>query len=325
MNRLLISAMFIIILVPVVSNSQELKQSLCFENLFGPNIITFEKKADLGEQVVILGFQYPGDDAETSGGIVIFARTDRLWMPAYGVIFNKYVPKDLKIDDKVLEIQLEQYSTMPVKKTIKMEYGKDFDFLKNNRAPFYEIKIDASSLLKKENIKAQNVIDFNFDTAWAEGAEGTGIDESVTLKFRQPVNIGMVGIIPGLFGIQNYKDNNRVHRGKLKFQIEPPREEGESSLLFSVSEEEVDMSFPNRPNCSFFDVRQTVVKEMKVQITSVYLGDKNDDAYISEIFLFDFIDPEKYNSKSEDSKKSKPVENNEKQETDKKSGGEKGK
>lgn len=293
---------FILFILSDVVDSQELKQSLCFENLFGSNIITFEKKADFDGDVTIIGFQYPGDDAETSGGIVIFARTDRLWMPAYGVIFSKYVPKDLKVDGKTLIISLEQYATMPIKKTIKMEYLKDFDFLSHNKVPFGELKVEASSLLKKEGIKAQNVIDFNFDTAWAEGAEGTGIDEGIVIKFKKSVNIGMIGVIPGLYGIPNFKDNNRVHRGKIKLQIDPPKGEEDNTLLFSVSEEEVDMTFPNRPNCSFFDVRQTSVREMKIQITSVYLGDKNDDAYISEIFIFDFIDPEKY-GKVEEKKK----------------------
>lgn len=298
MNRLLVIVIAFLVAVPYTSVSQGLKQSLCFENLFGPNIITFEKKVDLGEEVVIIGFQYPGDEVERSGGIVIFAKTEKLWMPAYGVVFSKYVPREIRVDGNILEIQLEQFSTMPVKKVLKMEYGKDFDFLKKSRLPFGEIKMNASSLLKRENIRVDNVIDFDFDTAWAEGAEGTGIDEKIILKFKQPVNIGMVGIIPGLFGIQNYKDNNRVHRGKLKFQIEPPGGEDESSFLFSISEEEVDMSFPNVPNCRFFDVRQTLVRELTIQITSVYLGDKNDDAYISEIFLFDFIDPERYSSSS---------------------------
>ncbi|MGC9043823.1 MAG: NADase-type glycan-binding domain-containing protein [Myxococcota bacterium] len=292
--RRLLYIFSILLIISLGADSQELKQSLCFENLFGPNIITFEKKANLDEEVVIIGFQYPGDDVETSGGMVIFAKTDRLWMPAYGVIFSKYVPKDIRIDDRILTISLEQYSTMPVKKTIQMVYQRDFDFLSRNKKPFGELKVEASSLLKKEGIKAQNVVDFNFDTAWAEGAEGTGIDESIVIKFKNAVNIGMVGVIPGLFSIPNFKDNNRVHRGKIKLRIEPPKGEEENSMLFSVSEEEIDMSFPNRPNCSFFDVRHTSVKELKIQITSVYLGDKNDDAYISEIFIFDFIDPEKY-------------------------------
>lgn len=294
--RRFLFCLLVLSVIPCWISGQELKQSLCFENLFGPNIITVEKKANFDGEVVIIGFRYPGDEPENPGGIVIFARTDRLWMPAYGVIFNKYAPVDIKVDDKVLEITLEQYTTMPVKKVIKMEYGKDFDFLKKNRIPFGELTVEASSTLKKEGIKPQNVLDFNFDTAWAEGAEGTGIDEGIVIKFKRPVNIGMVGVIPGLFGIPNYKDNNRVHRGKIKMEIEPSKDAAENDLLFSLSEEEVDMTFPNRPNCSFFDVRQTQVKEMKIQITSVYLGDKNDDAYISEIFIFDFIDPEKIGS-----------------------------
>ncbi|MCX7959273.1 MAG: hypothetical protein N3B13_09525, partial [Deltaproteobacteria bacterium] len=304
MRRLFVIFAILFFISPI-SYTQELKQSLCFENLFGPNIITFEKKADFAGDVVIIGFQYPGDESENSGGIVIFSKTDRLWMPAYGVVFSKYVPKDIKIDGRNLIISLEQYATIPVRKTIKLEYGRDFDFLKNGKMPFGELKPEASSLLKKEGIKAQNVIDFNFDTAWAEGAEGTGIDESIIIRFKKPVNIGMVGVIPGLFGIPNYKDNNRVHRGKIKLQIEPPKGEEDNSLLFSISEEEVDMSFPNRPVCGFFDVRQTQVKELKIQITSVYLGDKNDDAYISEIFIFDFIDPDKYKSGEETGKSEK--------------------
>ncbi len=307
-----IGMLFILLFSLLPLGAQELKQSLCFENLFGPYIITFEKKADFAGDVVIIGFQYPGDEAENSGGIVIFSRTERLWMPAYGVIFSKYVPKDIKVDGRLITVSLEQYTTMPVKKTIKMEYGKDFDFLKNGKTPFGELKPEASSLLKKEGIKAQNVIDFNFDTAWAEGADGTGIDESVVIKFKKAVNIGMVGVIPGLFGIPNYKDNNRVHRGKIKMQIEPPKGEEDNSLLFSISEEEVDMSFPNRPVCSFFDVRQTQVKELKIQITSVYLGDKNDDAYISEIFIFDFIDPEKYKQDTGKGKEGTPNEEDKK-------------
>ncbi len=296
-------------------SAQELKQSICFENLFGPYIITFEKKADFAGDVVIIGFQYPGEEGENPGGIVIFAKTDKLWMPVYGAIFSKYVPKDIKIDGKILTIFLEQFSTVSNKKKIIMEYGKDFDFLSSNKMPFGELKPEASSLLKQEGIKASNVLDLNFDTAWAEGAEGTGIDESIVIRFKKVVNIGMVGVIPGLFGIPNFKDNNRVHRGKIKLQIEPPKSDEESNLLFSLSEEEVDMTFPNRPNCTFFDVRQTQVKELKIQITSVYLGDKDDDAYISEIFIFDFIDPEKYGSqdKSEIEKKESKIEEGKKE------------
>jgi hypothetical protein len=52
--------------------------------------------------------------------------------------------------------------------------------------------------------------DGNPVTAWAEGVDGAGIDEGLTLEIDEEITVDEVGVMPGYFDERYFYSNNRV-------------------------------------------------------------------------------------------------------------------
>jgi hypothetical protein len=281
----------------------DFKQSPVYEGIASGYIITSAAKGQLradGVETVVVGFRQAGESVDLSGGLLILRWNRVEWVPTWGAWFDGFYPSGITVAEKIISMKLVK-TTMSGERSreYRLEYGKDFLFIHDGGGLFDGTKVRASSTLDRQGVRAENVFDGDLKTAWAEGSAGTGIDDWISLQFKKPQDIGMVGVMPGLFNGKGreWKDSNRLQRGELKLEIseeksdKASRVDFEKDLGLTISGDTIEMSFPNRPSVRFYEVRRKGVKELKIVITSVFLGDKNDDTYISEIIPFQYIAP----------------------------------
>jgi hypothetical protein len=122
---------------------------------------------------------------------------------------------------------------------------------------------------------ASNVLDYDGNTAWVEGAKGDGIGESLTLTLPKPAPLSRVGIVNGYAKDPKlYANNNRV--AELAVSID-----GAEPFHVAIPDEFL------RKETYFFDLpqRKEPVKTVKLTITRVHRGSKHADTAISEITL----------------------------------------
>ncbi|MDR0420293.1 MAG: Hint domain-containing protein [Prevotellaceae bacterium] len=146
--------------------------------------------------------------------------------------------------------------------------------------------VNASSALKpfgNIDYKAQNIHDFNFETAWVEGVKGYGIGESITYRFpywdedisgeKMSSDIAVTNVIIFNGYLKSYRawrDNSRVKQLKLYIN-------GEPYALLNL-QDTIAMQVFNIGNHS-----STTDLYMTFEITDVYKGNKYDDTAISEL------------------------------------------
>ena len=270
----------------------DFKLSPAYEGLAASYIVTSAIKGD-GDTVVV-GFKQSGEVADLSGGLAILKLTKEEWIPVWGCWFEGFYPSNITLSGRDISMKLVKTTLSGEEaRSYTLGYGKEYTYLHDQGGPFTGAQYAASSSSAKAG-KPEAAFDGDPTTAWAEGAEGTGIDEWVSVKFGKPMNVGIVGIIPGLFA-GKWKDSNRLNRGELKLDIAEEKGDAASKIDFekdlglTIGGDTVDLNFPNRKSMRFFEVKRRSVKELKVVITSVYLGDKNDDTHIAEIIPFAFI------------------------------------
>lgn len=145
----------------------------------------------------------------------------------------------------------------------------------------YSIKSTSELKSTKYFYSAVNVMDLDENTVWAEGSEGSGIGESLTLTLTKPLDISQIGIIPGYHKSETlYFANNRV--AALKIEIN-----GESEINQDIPDE-YNYNSARSPKAYFYiDISKynKPVKTLKLTITKVYKGNKYDDTCITSILL----------------------------------------
>jgi len=142
-----------------------------------------------------------------------------------------------------------------------------------------EYTATASSTLKADShftYGPENLNDRDRENAWAEGAEGDGIGESITLTMKQPQKVTRLYIANGYRkdptggGDAVYQNNNRVKRmsvslnGGKAFSVELPDDRRENGII----------ELPKDAG---------VVKTVKLTIEEVYRGAKFRDTCISGV------------------------------------------
>lgn len=143
-------------------------------------------------------------------------------------------------------------------------------------------KIKASSTLTDSggSYPAVNLKDKSFDTAWAEGVEGDGIGESLTLTLDQPMKLDAIGIVPGYAkSFSTYFNNNRIRQLSLIIN-------DETTLQAELPDE---YSFYKNDPAGIRYVSlgsyKNKIRTIRLVIDSVYPGTKYHDSCISEIHL----------------------------------------
>ena len=147
--------------------------------------------------------------------------------------------------------------------------------------------ITASSCLKPqgtETYDAENLHDFNHESAWAEGVKGNGIGEYIIYEF--PGNCPRVTTVNILNGyVRNeklWRENSRVRKLKLYYNDTPI---GILELEDSRTLQWFDVGILGNG----LSAKETAVWTLKFEILEVYPGTRHKDTVISEIY-FDGID-----------------------------------
>ena len=146
------------------------------------------------------------------------------------------------------------------------------------------------------------------------------MDETVDFEFAEPVHLGLIGVLHGNYsGRREWRDNNRVHRAEVTVETSSDRYDTESEVDFEsdlglgMYGDRVDVSFSNKPVMRYFKLGKKSVISVELKITSVLLGETNDDAYIAEVDFAELISAGRIFG-TEKPKKKKPVKKEEKEE-----------
>lgn len=295
MGKAVVQLMVLVLLLgPAASAQDSYKRSQYFRAITFHHVVTGAAEGDLdgdGMNETVICYREPGDAVNLPGGVMILSPSGEDFVVAWHAMFENAYPKKVTVNGSSLSLELVQ-TTMSEDKIINKTFvrGKDFLFRDDPNSPFAGAKVSASSTLKKDSIKPGNVFDRDLKTAWAEGADGTGVDESLTFEFKKPVNLALIGVLHGNYlGRSFWRDNNRVHRASITVETSADRYDTASDvdldtdLGLGMYGDQVEMSFSNKPLMRYAKLWKKNVLSLEFKITSVLLGEKNDDAYVAEI------------------------------------------
>jgi hypothetical protein len=138
-----------------------------------------------------------------------------------------------------------------------------------SRPPFTERRIRYSPY---------NLLDGDPRTAWAEGADGSGLGESVSFSFDfmhlsvEEITIDEIRVLPGYFDERHFKANNRVRRLRLRA--------GEGASLAVDLADAMSEQVIVPPEPIVLSARQN---SLTLAIEDVFRGDTYDDTCLSGI------------------------------------------
>ncbi len=242
-----------------------------------------------GSREVVAAFK-PRREGRKRGGFIIVQQRGGKYRTIWAAIFPHSYPESLSVEKDTLRAQMV---TPSGKNAIALRYAKHFRFFQDKESPFKAVKATVSSTLKAPRgtpIDPKNLLDGDPDTVWAEGAIGTGAGEWIELEFPRPSPLGLIGLIGGDFrSPKHWMDSNRLHRFTVTVETEADRK---------TTVEDIDLtrelrlpSTGKRVTAKTKDIRRTKWVEIahrdivaaRMEVSSVYLGDKNDDLFVTEI------------------------------------------
>lgn len=219
-----------------------------------------------------------------SSGVVVYAGKGPQQRPVYHVQLDATLCEKVRVNGRKLGVLLGNG------KQLSWTYGEDLHFRGDKRSIVTPKTIKASSTSSSAHA-ASKAMDNDLSTSWAEGADGTGIGQSLTIQLDKPVDIGAIGIFCGEGSSQRaFFDHNRVHRGSIEAKTEADL--GDTAAGFDFASlgidaigDRVEFDCENRPAVTYIQLHKRGVIELEVRIESVYLGDKKDDTHIAEVEL----------------------------------------
>jgi hypothetical protein len=220
---------------------------------------------------------------DQSSGVVVLQGTGTDLKPVFHVQLYQAMCEKVRVNGRKLGVLLSSGSQQLV-----WTYGEDLFFRGDKRALVVLKGVTATSATGSSNAPAR-AFDNDLATSWAEGAEGTGIGQSITVKLDRALDIGAVGILCGNgSGQRAFFDHNRLHRGSVEVKTEADL--GDESAGFDFSSlgidsigDRVEFSCENRPEITYVHLGKRGVVELTIRVDSVYLGDKKDDTHIAEV------------------------------------------
>jgi len=192
------------------------------------------------------------EDEDLYWGYVIFSRNDEV-IVGYGDAYAGYCV------------------------SVHYQDGRILDQWRDGVIPDKDIAWDrasASSVLEGNHTRygAMNIVDKNYDTAWAEGAAGYGIGEWIQVERNDHVDISKITITNGYHKSQETYDNNgRLKRFRLDFS--------QGQYLYN----EVDENKTNSRYITITFSRPISANSIKLTILDVFEGSKYEDTCITEI------------------------------------------
>lgn len=274
------------------------------------SIATADYDEDAGDEVAI-AYRTRGKGA-AEGGVLVLKPRGEEHRPVFHVFFENTYASELKGEKGKLTLILVKSSPGgEQERQLQWTYGKEFVFNEDERSPMKKVRATSSSRARKGGIASENVIDGDLGTAWAEGVDGTGIGESVTVKLPRPMSIGLVGILAGKsLKRRDFNLANRIHRATLEVQTEGDVGDVASELDFSdlgidFGGDTEELTFANEPEVKFFVVKRRRALNVVLRIDSVFLGDKEDDTYVAEIEVVPMLPPAETLDKATAYKRSK--------------------
>lgn len=219
-----------------------------------------------------------------SSGVVVYAGKGPQQRPVYHVQLDATLCEKVRVSGRKLGVLLGNG------KQLSWTYGEDLHFRGDKRSIVTPKTIKASSTSSSAHA-ASKAMDNDLSTSWAEGADGTGIGQSLTIQLDKPVDIGAIGIFCGEGSSQRaFFDHNRVHRGSIEAKTEADL--GDTAAGFDFASlgidaigDRVEFDCENRPVVTYVQLHKRGVIELEIRIESVYLGDKKDDTHIAEVEL----------------------------------------
>ena len=290
------------LMAPAVSQAddQDLQNNLFYRAIASQNTITQVVQADINNDnhnETLVGYRESGAaNHQQGGGLLILGKSGSQYKVLWHALFEGLYPKSISASGDALTIDFVQ----PGQKEERifprtLIRGRDFFLRTDEGSPLYKAKVSASSTLNKNTAPA-NVLDGRLDTAWAEGAEGTGVDEELKIEFRKPVDLGLIGVLPGNYkSMRDWTDNNRLNRVGVTVETSSDRFDAESAVDFGkdlgigMYGDRIELNFTNKPVMHYFKLDKRSVVSVNLKITSVLLGEKHDDTSISEIDFAELI------------------------------------
>ncbi len=209
-------------------------------------------------------------------GIAIFSGKGASSRPVFHVQLDRVLCEKVRISGRQLGILLAG------DKRLVWTYGKEIQF--------GQVDMVASASSSKDGSHGPDkAIDGDLRTSWAEGAEGTGLGQTITLKLKKPTDIGAIGIFGGNGSSERaYFDDNRIHRGSFEMKTEADVGDAAAGIDFSSLGIESlgdrqEFTVDNKPAVTYIRVGRKDVVQVQLRVDSVYLGDKKDDTHVAEI------------------------------------------
>lgn len=217
-------------------------------------------------------------------GVVVYVGRGPQQRPAFHAQLESALCEKVRVSGRKLGVLLQG------NKQLAWTWGEDLHFHGDKKSPVTPRSVKASSSTGGPNGPAK-AFDNDLATSWAEGADGTGIGQSLTIQLDKAIDIGAVGIFCGEGSNQRaFFDHNRVHRGSIEAKTEADL--GDTSAGFDFASlgidamgDRIEFDCENRPVVTYVPLRKRGVVELEIRIESVYLGDKKDDTHIAEVEL----------------------------------------
>ena len=219
---------------------------------------------------------------DQASGVAIFQGRGVDARPAFHVQLEKALCEKVRINNKKLGVLLVD------NQQLVWSYGTEIRFRTDGGGLFAGATVRASSSADSGH-GADKAFDNDLTTSWAEGVSGTGIGQTLTVRFKHPTSVGAIAIFPGSGGgSRAFFDNNRIHRASLEAKTEADL--GDTGAGIDVSAlgidsmgDRVEFLCENKPQVTYVKVNKRDVVELELRIESVYLGDKRDDTSIAEL------------------------------------------
>lgn len=144
-------------------------------------------------------------------------------------------------------------------------------------------KVRASSHLKGDTYSPSNAHDFNFKTAWIEGAAGPGIGEYLEYRFKLPSseaerhNFGINEVVI----INGYRKSDHLWEANGRVKTLRMYVNGVASTLFKLK----DVKRPQTAPFRFIPLKPGREVVLRFEILEVYPGKKYQDTAISELLF----------------------------------------